>query len=164
MTVVIKVANMELIPFTKEGLEHFKKELEHLKNTERPEVIVAIAQARAHGDLRENAEYHAARDRQGFIEARISELEDKLSRAQVIPVPDPKPDNIRFGAWVTLRDDKEALKKYRIVGDLEADIKLNKLSVSSPLARALLGKLVGDLVEIQAPGGIKEYEVVEINY
>jgi len=155
---------MELIPFTKDGLEHFKKELEHLKTVDRPEIIVAIATARAHGDLRENAEYHAARDRQGFIEARIAELEDKLSRAQVIAVPEPKPENIRFGAWVTLRDEKNSVKKYRIVGDLEADIKANKISVSSPLARALLGKLVGDLVEIQAPGGMKEYEVVEIDY
>lgn len=155
---------MELIPFTKDGLEHFKKELEHLKTVDRPEIIVAIATARAHGDLRENAEYHAARDRQGFIEARIAELEDKLSRAQVIVVPDPKPDNIRFGAWVTLRDEKNAVKKYRIVGDLEADIKLNKISVSSPLARALLGKVVGDLVEIQAPGGMKEYEVMKLDY
>lgn len=155
---------MELIPFTKDGLDFFKKELEHLKHVERPEVITAIANARAHGDLRENAEYHAARERQGFIEARISELEDKLSRAQVIGVPDPKPDNIRFGAWVTLRDEKDHVKKYRIVGDLEADIKANKVSLSSPLARALLGKHVGDLVEIQAPGGLKEYEVVEVDY
>lgn len=155
---------MELIPFTKDGLEHFKKELEHLKQVERPEVIAAIATARDHGDLRENAEYHAARDRQGFIEARIAELEDKISRAQVIPIPEPKPTNIRFGAWVTLRDEKDAVKKYRIVGDLEADIKVNKISVSSPLARALLGKEIDDLVEIQAPGGIKEYEVVEIDY
>lgn len=155
---------MELIPFTKDGLDHFKKELEHLKTVERPGVIVAIAEARAHGDLRENAEYHAARDRQGFIEARIAELEDKLSRAQVIVTPDPKPENIRFGAWVTLRDEKDSVKKYRIVGDLEADIRANKVSISSPLARALLGKVVGDLVEIQAPGGIKEYEVVEVDY
>ncbi len=155
---------MELVPFTKDGLEHFKKELEHLKNVDRPEIIVAIATARAHGDLRENAEYHAARDRQGFIEARIAELEDKLSRAQVIPIPEPKPTNIRFGAFVTLRDEKDIVKKYRIVGDLEADIKANKLSVSSPLAKALLGKEVGDLVEIQAPGGVKEYEVVKVDY
>lgn len=155
---------MELIPFTKDGLEHFKKELEHLKQVERPTIIEAIASARAHGDLRENAEYHAARERQGFIEARISELEDKLSRAQIIVVPEPKPGNIRFGAWVTLKDEKDNVKKYRIVGDLEADIKANKVSISSPLARALLGKKTGDLVEIQAPGGLKEYEVVEIDY
>ena len=155
---------MKRSPMTAKGAERLRAEVERLKSVERPRIIAAIAEARAHGDLKENAEYHAARDRQGFIEARISELEDKLSRAQVIYVPDPKPDNIRFGAWVTLRDEKKSVKKYRIVGDLEADIKVNKLSVSSPLARALLGKLVGDLVEIQAPGGVKEYEVIQIDY
>ena len=155
---------MELIPLTKDGLETLKKELENLKTNERPAVITAIAVARAHGDLRENAEYHAARERQSFVEARISDLEDKLSRAQVVAMPEHKPDNIRFGAWVTLRDEKDTLKKYRIVGDLEADIKLNKVSISSPLARALLGKMVGDLVEINAPGGPKEFQIIEIDY
>ncbi len=154
---------MELIPLTKDGLESLKRELENLKN-ERPAVIAAIAAARAHGDLRENAEYHAAREKQSFSEARIADLEDKLSRAQVVAIPDVKPDNVRFGAWVSLVDEKDVLKKYRIVGDLEADIKSNKVSISSPLARALLGKMVGDLVEINAPGGAKSFEIVEIDY
>lgn len=155
---------MEMIPFTKEGHDALKKELEHLKSVERPEVIIAIAAARAHGDLRENAEYHAAREKQGFIEARIADLDDKLARAQIIAAQEGEVTQVRFGVWVTLRDEKELVKKYHVVGELEADIKQNKISVSSPLARALLGKSLGDLVEIRAPGGSKEYEIIGINY
>ncbi|MBI2602645.1 MAG: transcription elongation factor GreA [Deltaproteobacteria bacterium] len=155
---------MEIIPLTKDGHEALKKELEQLKNVERPSVISAIATARAHGDLRENAEYHAARERQSFVEGRIAELEDKLSRSEVVSFNDNKPSNIRFGAWVTLEDEQGKTKKYRLVGELEADIRKNKISVSSPLGRALLGKEENDSVEIAAPGGTKEYQVVSVEY
>ena len=157
-------ANREIIPLTKDGHERLQQELAKLKSVERPTIIEAIAEARAHGDLKENAEYHAAREKQGMIEARISDLEDKLSRSQVIEMT-PNGDTVRFGAWVNLQDEETGEeKKYRIVGDLEADISKNRLSVSSPMARALLGKKVDDLVALKVPKGTKEFVVLSISY
>lgn len=157
--------NIEQIPFTRDGHDALQKELENLKSVERPGVISAIAEARSHGDLKENAEYHAAREKQGMIEARISDLEDKLSRAQIVDFSEENSDSVRFGAWVFLQDEETGEeKKYRIVGDLEADISKNLVSVSSPIARALLGKEVDDLVKIKAPKGAKEYVILSIEY
>lgn len=157
--------NVELIPFTKDGFVQIQKELEQLKSVERPRIIQAIADARLHGDLKENAEYHAAREKQGLIEARITDLEDKLSRAQVIDLSNSPTTTVRFGVWVQLRDEEtEEEKKFRLVGDLEADITKNFLSVSSPLGKALLGKKVDDLVEIIVPKGTKEYLILKISY
>ena len=157
---------MSKVPLTVNGAEKLRKELHHLKVVERPSVIAAIAEARAHGDLSENAEYDAAKERQSFVEGRIVELESKLSNAQII---DPKlldaDGNVVFGATVEL-DDMESGKKvsYQIVGDDEADLKENKISISSPLARALIGKYPGDVAEVQAPGGVREYEVLDVKY
>ena len=156
---------METVPLTKDGFSRLNDELNNLKNHERPEVISAIAEARSHGDLKENAEYHAARERQGLIEARINELEDKLSRAEIVDPPNSKPESVRFGVWVTLCDEETGEeKKFRIVGDLESDIEQNLVSISSPMARALLGKKEDDIVEIRAPKGSTEYAIVEIHY
>lgn len=153
------------IPMTKEGFEELKEELRRLKSEERPAIIQAIAEARALGDLSENAEYHAAKERQSFIEARIADLEDKLGRTQIIGQADGATDQIRFGAWVTLVSDETGeTRKYRVVGDLEADINKHKISISSPIGRALMGKRVDDVVEIQAPRGVVEYSVTEIRY
>ena len=157
---------MQKFPMTAEGLAKLEEELKQLKAAERPAIIRAIAEARAHGDLSENAEYHAAREKQSFIEGRIAELEAKLSNAQVI---DPKSVNadgrVVFGATVDLEDqDSSEQVTYQIVGDDEADIKEGKISVSSPLARALIGKYAGDVVEFQAPGGTREYEVLDVRY
>jgi len=153
------------VPFTKDGFERLSKELHQLKTVERPEVIEAIAVARSHGDLKENAEYHAAREKQGFIEARLAILEDQLSRSQVIEYGGEQFETIKFGAGVCMTDEESREeKKYQIVGHLEADIKQNKISAHSPLAKALLGKSVDDLVEIKAPGGVKEYVVTNIEY
>lgn len=155
----------DLVPFTKDGYERLSLELDQLKKVERPNIIEAIAIARSHGDLSENAEYTAAREKQGFIEARIADLDDKLSRAQVIEFEGQESDKIKFGATVGLSDEESGEQKtYQIVGHLEADIKQNKISLQSPLARALLGKNIDDLVEIKAPGGNKEYTVTEISY
>lgn len=157
---------MSKVPLTVNGAEKLRKELHHLKVVERPSVIAAIAEARAHGDLSENAEYDAAKERQSFVEGRIVELESKLSNAQII---DPKlldaDGNVVFGATVEL-DDMESGQKvsYQIVGDDEADLKQNKISISSPLARALIGKYPGDVAEVQAPGGVREYEVLDVKY
>lgn len=157
--------NIDLIPFTPDGHETLQKELEQLKNVERHEVIAAIAEARSHGDLKENAEYHAAREKQGMIEARIADLEDKLSRAQIIDMSENQPDSVRFGAWVNLQDEETGEeKKYRIVGDLEADIEQNKLSISSPMARALLGKKLDEIVTLKLPKGSKEFVILDIDY
>ena len=157
--------SLELIPFTREGLTELQGELSSLKEVERPKVINEIAEARAHGDLKENAEYHAAREKQGFIEARIAELEDKLSRAQIVDHSGADDSRIRFGAWVTLENEETGeSKRYRIVGELEADINRNKLSLNSPIARALLGKTEDDLVEIRAPKGIQEYLISKVEY
>ena len=153
------------IPFTSEGLSELTAELKQLKEVERPQVIADIAEARAHGDLSENAEYHAAREKQGFIEARIKELESGLSRASVVDVAVQDANIVRFGAYVTFSNEESGeIKTLRIVGDLEANLEKNRISLSSPLARAFLGKEVGDLVEVKVPKGIQEYVITEINY
>ena len=158
---------MATIPITKRGAEKLKQELHTLKTVDRPWVINAIAEARAQGDLSENAEYHAARERQGFIEGRIAELEGNLSRANIIDFSGDAAakSQVRFGAFVTVQDEATGDKKtYRVVGDLEADIQKNKISVSSPIARALLGKKIDDMIEVQAPKGSVEYVIMEIRY
>ena len=147
------------------GLTALEEELKQLKSIERPAVIRALSEAREHGDLSENAEYHAARERQSFIEGRITELEDVISRAQVIDGKGLSGSTVRFGAIVTLSDDDSDEKSiYRIVGPHKADIKAKRLSVHSPLARALIGKKVGDSVEVTAPGGFKSYEIVKVKF
>ena len=157
---------MSRSPITARGAEKLREELDRLKSVDRPQVIEAIAEARAHGDLKENAEYHAAREQQGFIEGRISELEDKLSNAEVIDVASlAGKDKIVFGATVELFDlETEDEVTYQIVGDGEANIDSGLISVSSPIARALIGKQEGDVAEVDAPGGKREYEVVGIRY
>lgn len=156
---------VENIPFTPEGYKELQKELDNLKKIQRHKIIEAIAEARAHGDLKENAEYHAAREKQSFIEGRISLLEDKLSRAQVVNNENLNTSTVRFGALVTLLDeDTDTEKKYRIVGDLEADISKNKISLSSPIAKAILGKNVDDEVAIRVPKGVKEYLIIKVEY
>ena len=157
---------MNKTPLTVAGAEKLRTELHRLKTVERPSVIAAIAEARSHGDLKENAEYEAAKDRQGFIEGRIMEVESKLANAQII---DPKlldaDGRCVFGATVELEDmDSGQIVTYQIVGDDEADIKDNKISISSPIARALIGKYAGDVAEVQAPGGVREYEVIDVRY
>lgn len=155
----------ETVPFTREGYQKLKAELDHLKSIERPKIIREIADARSHGDLSENAEYHAAKEKQGFIEARLADLDDKISRAQVIEPSDEPEDRVKFGAWVTVMDEESGESKtYRIVGDLESDIQHGMISLSSPLARALMGKQVGALVEVTVPKGIVEYSVSEVRY
>jgi transcription elongation factor GreA len=157
---------MEKLPMTAGGLQQLQQELKHLKNVERHAVIKAIAEAREHGDLSENAEYHSARERQGFIEGRIKELEDKVARAEVIDVSTLSGKDIKFGATVTLVDeDTNEHITYQIVGIDEADIKKKLLSINSPLARALIGKTVGDSCDITTPGkGHKFYEIIEVVY
>ena len=150
---------------TPPGLAQLEDELRNLKSVERPAVIKAIAEAREHGDLSENAEYHAARERQSFIEGRVAELEDIISRAQVIDVSQLSGDQVRFGATVTLADeDSDDEVVYTIVGAHEADISAVRLSVHAPLARALIGKHIGDTVEVTTPGGSKSYEVVDVRF
>lgn len=153
-------------PLTTQGAQRLRAELEELKSVKRPAVIAAIAEARAHGDLKENAEYHAAREQQGFIEGRIKQLESELSHAQVIDVATLNAGSkIVFGAKVVLADvETDEEKRYQIVGDLEADIKQGLIAISSPVARALIGKHEGDSVTIEAPGGIREYEIVGVGY
>ncbi|RBD41891.1 transcription elongation factor GreA, partial [Xanthomonas oryzae pv. oryzae] len=153
-------------PMTSKGALRLREELEQLKSVKRPEVINAIAEARAHGDLKENAEYHAAREQQSFIEGRIKQLEGELSHAEIIDITKLSAGNkIVFGATVTLADtETDEEKRYQIVGDLEADIKMGLIAISSPLARALIGKLEGDSVTIDAPAGQREYEVVSVAY
>jgi transcription elongation factor GreA len=157
---------MATIPITKRGSEKLKAELHKLKTVERPWVIGAIAEARAQGDLSENAEYEAAKDRQGFIEGRIQEIEGKLSACQIIDPVDLHADGkVVFGATVELEDEDSGAKvKYQIVGEDEADLKLGLINIGSPIARALIGKLEGDTAEVQAPGGVKHYEVVKVSY
>ncbi|MEY4977928.1 MAG: hypothetical protein RLZZ352_198 [Pseudomonadota bacterium] len=157
---------MPTIPITLRGAEKLKAELHRLKTVDRPSVISAIAEARAQGDLSENAEYDAAKDRQGFIEGRIAEIESKLSAAQVI---DPQSLNaggrVVFGATVDLEDeDSGAAVTYQIVGEDEADLKLGLINISSPIARALIGKEEGETAEVQAPGGVRRYEIVAVRY
>lgn len=153
------------VPMTKLGFERLEEELKALKSVERPAVIKAIAEAREHGDLSENAEYTAARERQSFIEGRIQEIEDKISRADVIDVSSLKGKIIKFGASVNVVDDDSGEEvTYQIVGEDEADIKAGLLSITAPLARALIGKTVGDSVEVTTPKGTKGYEVTEVAY
>ena len=157
---------MSKIPITTAGAEKLRAELHELKTVQRPKIVTAIAEARAHGDLSENAEYHAAKERQGFIEGRISEVEAKLGNAQII---DPATINADgrcvFGATVELEDVKAGeTVTYQIVGDDEADIKQGKISISSPIARALIGKSAGDVAEVRAPGGVREYEILDVKY
>jgi transcription elongation factor GreA len=151
---------------TNRGAELLRQELHRLKTVERPNVVTAIAEARAHGDLSENAEYDAARDKQGFIEGRISELEAKLGNAQIIdPTALHAEGRCVFGATVDLEDvESGETVTYQIVGDDEADIKEGKISISSPIARALIGKSAGDMAEVQAPGGVREYEILDVKY
>lgn len=157
---------MQKIPLTVVGADMLKQELQQLKSVARPSVIEAIAEARSHGDLSENAEYEAAKERQGFIEGRIAEVENKLSLAHVInPKEIHAEGRIVFGATVTLEDLESGDDVvYQIVGEDEADIKENKISVSSPIARALIGKEEGDVAEVQAPSGIREYDIVAVEY
>lgn len=147
------------------GYKSLDDELKRLKSTERPNVIAAISEARSHGDLSENAEYHAAKERQGWIEGQIAEIEDKLSRAQVIDVTKLSGNQIKFGATVTVIDeDTEEEGRYQVVGDHEADVKSGKISLSSPLSRAMIGKEVGDVVEVVTPGGVKAYEITKVEW
>ena len=157
---------MKRTPMTRKGAQRLRDELDNLQRVARPAVIAAIAEARAHGDLKENAEYHAAREQQGFIEGRIQELEAALSYAEVIDVAKlGAGSRVVFGATVELSDHRSGDEvRYQIVGDLEADIKQGLISVSSPVARALIGKHEGDLVEIQAPGGVRTFEIVGVAY
>lgn len=153
-------------PITLKGAQRLREELDHLKSVKRPKVIAAIAEAREHGDLKENAEYHAAREEQGFIEGRIKQLEGELSHAEIIDITKLNAGSkVVFGATVELSDvEHDEEKRYQIVGDLEADIKLGLIAISSPLARALIGKLEGDAVTIDAPAGQREYEIVSVQY
>ena len=157
---------MATIPLTRRGAEKLKEELHRLKTVERHAVIQAIAEARAQGDLSENAEYDAAKDKQGFIEGRILELEGKLAAAQVIdPASLDAGGRVVFGATVDLEDEDTGAKAtYQIVGDDEADLKLGRISISSPIARALIGKSAGDVAEVQAPGGLRHWEIVDVRY
>jgi transcription elongation factor GreA len=156
---------MEKLPVTREGFEKLQAELKQLKTIDRHEVIKAIASARELGDLSENAEYHAARERQGFIEGRIAELEDKLARADVIDVKLLNGSSVKFGASVRLIDeDTEETLSYQIVGDDESNLSKGKISLSSPLAKALIGKDAGDSVDVRTPGGVKSYEIIEVAF
>lgn len=150
---------------TAEGFSRLEEELKHLKLNERPAIIRAIAEAREHGDLSENAEYHAARERQSFIEGRVAELEDKIARAEIIDPRKLSGKQVMFGATVTLVDeDTDEKAKYQIVGPDESDINAGRISISSPLARALIGKTVGDSAEVSTPGGTKSYEIVKVAF
>ncbi|MBK8183903.1 MAG: transcription elongation factor GreA [Candidatus Competibacteraceae bacterium] len=154
------------VPMTVAGAAKLRAELQELKTVARPRIITAIAEARAHGDLKENAEYHAAREQQSFTEGRIAEIENKLANAQIIDVTTlPSSDRVVFGCTVLLNEEEsEEERRYQIVGEDEANIKEAKISFNSPIARALIGKLVGDVVDVQTPGGLKSYEIVEVHY
>ena len=150
---------------TAEGYHALDEELKRLKTVERPNVVAAIAEARAHGDLSENAEYHAAKDRQGWIEGRIAEIEDKMARAQVIDVSRLSGKQIKFGATVSVVDeDTEEKARYQIVGEHEADVRSGKVSITSPIARAMIGKEKGDTVEVNTPSGVKAYEITKVEW
>lgn len=163
---LLKNIDMSTIPLTKFGAEMLKQELHRLKSKDRPDVINAIAEARAQGDLSENAEYEAAKERQSFIEGRIAELDGKLGAAQIIdPTTLDAEGRVVFASTVHLEDLETSEKvKYQIVGEDEADLKVNKVSITSPIARALIGKYAGDVVEVKAPAGIREYEILEVLY
>lgn len=157
--------SMERVPVTIEGYKRLEEELHRLKAEERPRIILAISEARAHGDLSENAEYHAAKEAQGMNEARVAELEDKISRADIIDTTKLSGTTIKFGATVTLVDeDTEEKVKYKIVGDTEASVKDGKISISSPIARALIGKSKGDSAEVVTPKGARSYEVLKVEW
>ncbi len=156
---------MDKVPMTAAGHAALEEELKRRQQQERPRIIQAIAEARSHGDLSENAEYHAAKESQSHNEGRIAELEDKLARAEVIDVSKLSGNTVKFGATVTLVDeDTEEEKKYQLVGETEADVKLGKVSITSPIARALISKKVGDTVEVNTPGGGKSYEILKIAF
>jgi transcription elongation factor GreA len=156
---------MEKVPMTAEGYKALDEELKRLKTVERPAVIAAIAEARSHGDLSENAEYHAAKERQGWIEGQIAEIEDKMARAQVIDVSKLSGTQVKFGATVSLVDeDTDEEARYQIVGEHEADVKRGRVSITSPLARAMIGKESGDVVEVNTPGGVKAYEITKVEW
>ena len=156
---------MEKVPMTAEGFQALDEELKRLKTNERPAVISAIAEARTHGDLSENAEYHAAKERQGWIEGRIAEIEDKIARAQVIDVSKLSGAQVKFGATVSVVDeDTEEKARYQIVGEHEADVRSGKVSIASPIARAMIGKEMGDVVEVNTPGGVKAYEITKVEW
>ncbi len=156
---------MEKLPMTAQGLAQLEKELRHLKTVERPKVIKAISDAREHGDLSENAEYHAARESQGFIEGRIIELEYKISICDVIDISKLSGSSVKFGATITLIDEEtDEIIKYQIVGVDEADVKLQKISITSPLARALIGKEIGESAEVVSPGGARSYEIQNVEF
>ena len=153
------------IPMTKAGKAKLHAELKHLKTVERPRNVRDIEEARGHGDLSENAEYHAAKDRQSHLEGRMQMIEDWLARAEVIDVSKLSGDRVVFGATVTVEDiENEKRMRYRIVGELEADLKKGLISVNSPIARSLIGKQVGDDVQVQAPGGFREYEIIDVEF
>ena len=156
---------MEKVPMTAAGHTAMMDEIKHLKSVERPRIIKAIEEARSHGDLSENAEYHAAKEQQGWVEARVAELEDKISRADMIDISKLSGDTVKFGAKVTLVDeDTDEKSAYQIVGEFEADVKKGKISVSSPIARAIIGKRKGDSVEVSTPGGGKSYEILKVRF
>jgi transcription elongation factor GreA len=156
---------MEKVPMTAEGFAALDQELKRLKTEERPAIIQAIAEARSHGDLSENAEYHAAKERQAFIEGRVLELEDKIARSQVIDIAKLSGKQVKFGATVQLQDEDSGEKrKYKIVGEDEADVRAGKVSITSPVARALIGKEKGDVVEVAAPGGVKAFEILKVEW
>ena len=156
---------MEKVPMTIEGHKKLEHDLHQLRSIERPRIIQAISEARAHGDLSENAEYHAAKDAQGLNEAKVADLEDKLSRADIIDVSKLSGNTVKFGALVTLIDeDTDDKVKYRIVGEIEADVKQGKISIASPIARALIGKNKGDTVEVTTPTGSRSYEIVKVEW
>ena len=156
---------MQKYPMTVEGHAALETELKELKTKDRPEIIQAIAVAREHGDLSENAEYHAAKEKQGFIEGRIQELESKLALAQVIDVASLSGETVVFGATVkVVNEDTDEESTYKIVGEDEADVKQGKISITSPLSRAMIGKEVGDVIEVIAPGGTKAYEILEVEF
>ena len=156
---------MDKVPMTAEGYQALDEELKRLKRRERPTAIAAIAEARTHGDLSENAEYHAAKERQGWIESRIASIEDQLARAQIIDVSKLSGDQVKFGATVSVVDeDTEEAARYQIVGEHEADVRSGKISIASPIARAMIGKEIGDVVEVNTPGGVKAYEILKIEW
>jgi transcription elongation factor GreA len=156
---------MEKVPMTAEGYHALDEELKRLKTVERPAVISAIGEARAHGDLSENAEYHAAKDRQGWIEGQIAEIEDKMARAQVIDVSKLSGKQVKFGATVSVIDeDTDEKARYQIVGEHEANVKAGKVSITSPIARAMIGKESGDTVEVNTPSGVKAYEITKVEW
>jgi transcription elongation factor GreA len=156
---------MQKVPMTAAGYQRLQEELKHLKQVERPAVIRAIAEAREHGDLSENAEYHAARERQSFIEGRVLEIEDRLSRADIIDVTKLSGESVKFGATVTLADeDTDEESTYQLVGQDEADVKEGRLSITAPLSRSLIGKSVGDVVEVTTPNGSKSFEIIQVQY